>query len=111
MNILEILMNTQFTPLDEFDYATYAGASEHAKIGEYKDMVIVIDGSALDPSSIEVFDESGECISSIEVFDESGECLSSIEVFDESGKCIYIGYLSKDGRNMHEYDASGRKRS
>ena len=91
MNILEILMNTQFTPFDEFDYATYAGASKNAMIGEYKDMVIVIDGSALDPSSIEVFDESGEC--------------------------IYIGYLSKDGRNMHElhelheYEANGHKRS
>ena len=82
MNILKILMNTQFTPFDEFDYATYAGASEHAKIGEYKDigvncefiriLVIVIDGSALDPSSIEVFDEDGEC--------------------------IYSGYVSKNGR-------------
>ena len=104
MNILKILMNTQFTPFDEFDYATYPGASDHAKIGEYIDMVILIDGGALNPSSIEVFDESGECI-------------NSIEVFDESGKCIYIGYLSKDGRNMHElhelleYEANGHKRS
>lgn len=91
MNILEILMNTQFTPfaefeyVAEFDYETFANASDHAKIGKYKDMVILIDGGALDPSSIEVFDESGEC--------------------------IYSGYVTKDGRNMHEYDASGHKRS
>ena len=80
MNILKILMNTQFTPFDEFDYATYAGASEHAKIGEYKDMVIVIDGH-------------------------------NIEVFDKSSECIYAGYMTKNGRNMREYDASGHKRS
>lgn len=57
MNILDILMNTQFTPFAEFDYDTYAGASDAAKIGEYKDMVVVVDGH-----NIEVFDEPGECI-------------------------------------------------
>lgn len=80
MNILDILMNTVFTPFAEFDYATYAGASDAAKIGEYKDMVVVVDGH-------------------------------NIEVFDESGECIYSGYVTNDGRNMHEYDASGHKRS
>ncbi len=81
MNIVKILMNTQFTPFAEFDYKTYGGASEHAKIGEYRDMVIVIEGSALDPSSIEVFDESGEC--------------------------IYSGYVTKDGLGIRQYDARG----
>jgi hypothetical protein len=81
MNILKILMNTQFTPFAEFDYETYGGASEHAKIGEYRDMVIVIEGSALDPSSIEVFDKSGEC--------------------------IYSGYVTKDGLGIRQYDARG----
>ena len=57
MNILEILMNTEFTPFSEFDYKFFARASDHAKIGEYKDMVVVIDGK-----NIEVFDETGECI-------------------------------------------------
>ena len=72
MNILEILMNTEFTPFSEFDdYETYAGASEHAMIGEYKDMVIVIDGQ-------------------------------NIEVFDKSGECIYSGYVTKDGRRVLE---------
>ena len=85
MNILDILMNTVFTPFAEFDYDTYAGASDAAKIGEYKDMVVVVDGGALDPSSIEVFDESGEC--------------------------IYAGYMTKDGLGIREYDASGHKRS
>ena len=81
MNILKILMNTQFTPFDEFDYETYAGASEHAMIGEYRDMAIVIDGGALDPSSIEVFDGFGEC--------------------------IYSGYVTKDGRGVREVDVGG----
>ncbi len=81
MNILKILINTQFTPFAEVDYKTYGGASEHAKIGEYRDMVIVIEGSALDPSSIEVFDESGEC--------------------------IYSGYVTKDGLGIRQYDARG----
>jgi len=81
MNILKILMNTQFTPFAEFDYETYGGASEHAKIGEYKDMVIVIDGTSKDQSSIEVFDESGEC--------------------------IYSGYMTKDGRGIREVDVGG----
>ena len=93
MNILEILMNTQFTPFAEFDYDTlftyigeydfdtYAGASGHAKIGEYKDMLILIDGGALDPSSIEVFDKSGEC--------------------------IYAGYVTKDGLGIREVDVGG----
>ena len=57
MNILEILMNTEFTPFSEFDYDVFARASKNAKIGEYKDMVIVIDGK-----NIEVFDISSECI-------------------------------------------------
>ena len=57
MNILEILMNTEFTPFSEFDYDVFARASKNAKIGEYKDMVIVIDGH-----NIEVFDISSECI-------------------------------------------------
>jgi hypothetical protein len=70
MNILKILMNTQFTPFAEFDYETYGGASEHAKIGEYRDMVIIIDGTSKDPSSIEVFDKSGECIYSGYVTDD-----------------------------------------
>ena len=82
MNILKILMNTQFTPFAEVDYKTYAYA-EHAKIGEYRDMVIVIDGSALDPSSIEVFDKSGEC--------------------------LYAGYVTKDGRGVREVDVGGRR--
>jgi len=81
MNILKILMNTQFTPFAEFDYETYGGASEHAKIGEYKDMVVVIDGTSKDASSIEVFDESGEC--------------------------IYSGYMTKDGLGIRQYDARG----
>ena len=87
MNILDILMNTQFTPfaefeyVAEFDYETYANASDHAKIGKYKDMVILIDGGALDPSSIEVFDESGEC--------------------------IYSGYVTKDGLGIREVDVGG----
>ena len=89
MNILKILMNTEFTPFAEFDYETYlrvplesiGGASEHAKIGEYKDMVIVIDGTSKDPSSIEVFDESGEC--------------------------IYRGYVTKDGLGIREVDVGG----
>ena len=80
MNILKILMNTKFTPFAEFDYKTYAYA-EHAKIGEYKDMVVVIDGGALDPSSIEVFDESGDC--------------------------IYSGYVTKDGLGIREVDVGG----
>ena len=83
MNILDILMNTVFTPFAEFDYETYANASDHAEIGEYKDLVIVIDGGALDPSSIEVFDESGEC--------------------------IYSGYVAKDGRGVREVDVGGRR--
>ena len=83
MNVLKILMNTQFTPFAESDYETYANASDHAKIGEYKDMVVVIDGGALDPSSIEVFDESGEC--------------------------IYSGYVTKDGRGVREVDVGGRR--
>ncbi len=77
-------MNTQFTPFAEFDYETYGGASEHAKIGEYKDMVVVIDGSALDPSSIEVFDE-------------------------QSCECIYAGYMTKDGLGIREVDVGGRR--
>ena len=87
MNILDILMNTVFTPfaefeyVAEFDYETYANASDHAKIGKYKDMVILIDGGALDPSSIEVFDESGEC--------------------------IYSGYVTKDGLGIREVDVGG----
>jgi hypothetical protein len=81
MNILRILINTQFTPFAEFDYETYGGASEHAKIGEYRDMVVVIDGTSKDPSSIEVFDESGEC--------------------------IYSGYVTKDGLGIRQYDARG----
>ena len=80
MNILDILMNTVFTPFAEFDYDTYAGASDAAKIGEYKDMVVVVDGQY-------------------------------IEVYNETGECIYAGYVTKDGRNMHEHDASGHKRS
>ena len=80
MNILEILMNTEFTPFSEFDYDVFARASKNAKIGEYKDMVIVIDGH-------------------------------NIEVFDTSCECIYAGYMTKNGRNMREYDASGHKRS
>ena len=81
MNILKILMNTQFTPFAESDYETYLIASEHAKIGEYKDMVIVIDGSALETNSIEVFDESGEY--------------------------IYAGYMTKDGLGIREVDVGG----
>ena len=94
MNILKILMNTKFTPFAEVDYETnddpdlpflwellYANASDHAKIGEYKDMFVVIDGGALDPSSIEVFDESGDC--------------------------IYSGYVTKDGRGVREVDVGG----
>ena len=69
-------MNTQFTPFAEFDYETYGGASEHAKIGEYKDMVVVIDGTSKDPSSIEVFEQSGEC--------------------------IYSGYVTKDGLGIRQ---------
>jgi hypothetical protein len=83
MNILKILMNTQFTPFAEFDYETYGGASEHAKIGEYKDMVVVIDGTSKDPSSIEVFEQSGEC--------------------------IYAGYMTKDGLGIRQYDVSGHR--
>ena len=82
MNILKILMNTKFTPFAKVDYKTYPHL-DHAKIGEYRDMVIVIDGSALDPSSIEVFDESGEC--------------------------IYSGYVTKDGRGVREVDVGGRR--
>ena len=56
-------MNTEFTPFAESDYDAFGGASEHAKIGAYKDMLVVIDGtSKKKPSSIEVYDESGECI-------------------------------------------------
>ena len=44
-------------------------------------MVIVIDGGALDPSSIEVFEESGEC--------------------------IYSGYVTKDGLGIREVDVGG----
>ena len=62
MNILKILMNTEFTPFAKFDYETYSGASKHAKIGEYKNMVVVVDGTSKKPSSIEVYDDSGECI-------------------------------------------------
>ena len=86
MNILKILMNTEFTPFAEFDYDTYAGASKNAMIGEYKDMMVVVDG-------------------------DSKKKPGHIEVFDETGECIYSAYLSKNGRNMHEYDASGHKRS
>ena len=85
MNILKILMNTQFTPFADFDGETYGGAeaggSDHAKIGKYRDMVVVIDGGALDPSSIEVFEESGEC--------------------------IYSGYVTKDGLGIREVDVGG----
>ena len=83
MNILKILMNTEFTSFAEFDYETFGGASEHAKIGEYRDMVVVIEGSALDPSSLEVFEQSGEC--------------------------IYSGYVTKDGLGIRQYDASGHR--
>ena len=77
MNIINILMNTEFTPFAESDYDAFGGASEHAKIGEYKDMVVVIDGiSKKKPSYIEVFDESGEC--------------------------IYRGYMTKDGLGLRE---------
>jgi hypothetical protein len=89
MNILKILMNTQFTPFAEFDSVsqTYVarlllgGVSEHAKIGEYKDMVVLIDGTSKDPSTIEVFEQSGEC--------------------------IYRGYVTKDGLGIREVDAGG----
>jgi hypothetical protein len=81
MNILDILMNTVFTPFAEFDYDTYAGASDAAKIGEYKDMVVVVDGH-----NIEVFD------------------LVNLAV-------IYAGYMTKDGLGIREHDASGHKRS
>ena len=81
MNILKILMNTEFTPFAEFDYDTYAGASKNAMIGEYKDMMVVVDG-------------------------DSKKKPSSIEVFDETGWCIYSGYVTKDGRNIREYDPS-----
>ena len=77
MNILDILMNTQFTPFSEFDYDTYAGASDAAKIGEYKDMVVVVDGH-----NIEVFD------------------LVNLAV-------IYAGYMTKDGLGIREVDVGG----
>ena len=77
MNILDILMNTQFTPFAEFDYDTYAGASDAAKIGEYKDMVVVVDGH-----NIEVFD------------------LVNLAV-------IYSGYVTKDGLGIREVDVGG----
>ena len=77
MNILEILMNTEFTPFSEFDYDVFARASKNAMIGEYKDMMVVVDG-------------------------DSKKKPGHIEVFDESGYCIYSGYVTKDGRNMHE---------
>ena len=77
MNILDILMNTQFTPFAEFDYDTYAGASDAAKIGEYKDMVVVVDGH-----NIEVFD------------------LVNLAV-------IYAGYMTKDGLGIREVDVGG----
>jgi hypothetical protein len=87
MNILKILMNTEFTSFAEFDYETFggaeAGASDNAKIGKYKDMVVVIDGTSKDPSSIEVFEQSGEC--------------------------IYRGYMTKDGLGIRQYDASGHR--
>ena len=77
MNILDILMNTVFTPFAEFDYETYAGASDAAKIGEYKDMVVVVDGH-----NIEVFD------------------LVNLAV-------IYAGYMTKDGLGIREVDVGG----
>ena len=77
MNILDILMNTVFTPFAEFDYDTYAGASDAAKIGEYKDMVVVVDGH-----NIEVFD------------------LVNLAV-------IYAGYMTKDGLGIREVDVGG----
>ena len=77
MNILDILMNTVFTPFAEFDYDTYAGASDAAKIGEYKDMVVVVDGH-----NIEVFD------------------LVNLAV-------IYSGYVTKDGLGIREVDVGG----
>ena len=77
MNILDILMNTQFTPFAEFDYDTYAGASDAAKIGEYKDMVVVVDGH-----NIEVFD------------------LVNLAA-------IYSGYVTKDGLGIREVDVGG----
>ena len=91
MNILKILMNTQFIPFAEFDNVsqTYVaslllgGVSEHAKIGEYKNMVVVIDGTSKDPSTIEVFEQSGEC--------------------------IYRGYVTKDGLGIRQYDVSGHR--
>ena len=102
MNILKILMNTQFTPFAEFDSVsqTYVARllfggvvdsydqwwrdnfdSEHAKIGEYKNMVVVIDGTSKDPSTIEVFKQSGEC--------------------------TYRGYVTKDGLGIREVDVGG----
>jgi hypothetical protein len=81
MNILKILMNTQFTPFAEFDYVPDGGVSEHAKIGKYKDMVVLIDGTSKDPSTIEVFEQSGEC--------------------------IYRGYVTKDGLGIREVDVGG----
>ena len=77
MNILDILMNTVFTPFAEVDYDTYAGASDAAKIGEYKDMVVVVDGH-----NIEVFD------------------LVNLAV-------IYAGYMTKDGLGIREVDVGG----
>ena len=77
MNILDILMNTVFTPFAEFDYDTYAGASDAAKIGEYKDMVVVVDGH-----NIEVFD------------------LVNLAA-------IYSGYVTKDGLGIREVDVGG----
>jgi hypothetical protein len=74
MNILKILMNTEFTPFSESDYDVFGGASEHAKIGEYKDMVVVVDGTSKKPSHI--------------------------EVFNKSGKSIYRGYMSEDGLDI-----------
>ena len=74
MNILKILMNTKFTPLDASDEPDYGGG-RHAKSGEYKDMVVVVDG-------------------------ESKNNPSSIAVFDKSGECIYSGYVTKDGRGI-----------
>ena len=82
MNILKILMNTQFTPLDASD-ETFYGGGKHAKIGDYRDMVVVIDGTSKNPSSI--------------------------EVFYKSGKCIYSGYVTKDGLSIRQYDESGHR--
>ena len=86
MNILKILMKTKFTPFAESDYDTDAGASKNAMVGEYRDMVVVIDGTSKGPSSIEVFYKDGK-----------------------AGKCIYSGYVTKDGLGIRQYDESGHK--